>query len=344
MRLISLSLFRYILRRLVFLVFLILGVSLLVFLISHLVPADPVVAFVSQRNMSDPEVVAAFKAKWGLDQPLYMQYLIYVKSLMHGDLGVSIRTHRPVLTDLAEYFPATIELATFATIIAIVFGMIFGVISATMRNSFIDQILRAISVLGVSAPSFWVALVFLYVFYFRLGMAAGPGRLSSRIAAPLAITHLYLLDALLQRQWQTALDVFRHLLLPGIVLGLFTMGLITRTTRSSLLEVLSKDYIRTARAKGLMELFVILRHALGNAMIPVITVIGLGFGNLLGGTVLVETIFAWPGIGQYAFQSAHSLDFPSIVGVSLLIAVNYVVINLIIDLIYGVIDPRVRYD
>ena len=326
------------------LVFLILGVSLLVFLISHLVPADPVVAFVSQRNISDPEIVAAFKAKWGLDKPLYQQYLIYLKNLLQGDLGISIRTHRPVLTDLGEYFPATIELAVFATIFAVIFGLAFGIISATMRNSFVDQFLRAISVLGVSAPSFWVALVFLYLFYFRLGIAAGPGRLSARVAAPQALTHLYVLDALLQGQWQVALDAFRHLLLPGIVLGLFTMGLITRTARSSLLEVLSKEYIRTARAKGLAEVFVILRHALGNAMIPVLTVIGLGFGNLLGGTVLVEMIFAWPGIGQYAFQSAHSLDFPSIVGVSLLIAVNYVVINLAIDIIYGLIDPRVRYD
>ena len=338
------TILRYLLRRLVLLVFLILGVSLLVFLISHLVPADPVVAFISQRNISDPEIVAAFKAKWGLDLPLYQQYLIYLKNLLHGDLGISIRTHRPVLADLGEYFPATIELAVFATIVAVIFGLAFGIISATMRNSFVDQFLRAISVLGVSAPSFWVALVFLYLFYFRLGIAAGPGRLSARVAAPQAITHLYVLDALLQRQWQVALDACRHLLLPGIVLGLFTMGLITRTARSSLLEVLSKEYIRTARAKGLSEIFVILRHALGNAMIPVLTVIGLGFGNLLGGTVLVEMIFAWPGIGQYAFQSAHSLDFPSIVGVSLLIAVNYVVINLAIDIIYGLIDPRVRYD
>lgn len=324
--------------------FLIIGVSLLVFLISHLVPADPVLAFVSQRNIDDPEVVAAFKAKWGLDKPLYVQYGIYLKNLLRGDLGTSIRTHRPVVTDIAEYFPATIELATFATIIAIVFGLLFGIISATMRNSFIDQILRAISVLGVSAPSFWVALVFLYLFYFQLGWAAGPGRLTSKIVAPPAITKLYILDAVLQKQWNVAFDAFRHLLLPGIVLGLFTMGLITRTTRSSLLEVLSKEYIRTARAKGLSEKFVILRHALGNAMIPVITVIGLGFGNLLGGTVFVETIFAWPGIGQYAFQSAHSLDFPAIVGVSLLIAVNYVAINLVIDIIYGIIDPRVRYE
>jgi len=337
------NLSRYLLRRFVLLIFLILGVSLLVFLISHLVPADPVMAFVSQRNISDPEVVAAFKAKWGLDKPLYQQYLIYLNNLLHGDLGTSIRTHRPVLTDLSEYFPATVELATFATLIAVIFGMVFGVISATMRNSLIDQFLRAVSVLGVSAPSFWVALVFLYVFYFRLGIAAGPGRLSAKIAAPSAITHLYVLDALLQRQWHVAFDAFRHLLLPGFVLALFTMGLITRTTRSSLLEVLSKEYIRTARAKGLTEVFVILRHALGNAMIPVLTVIGLGFGNLLGGTVFVEMIFAWPGIGQYAFQSAHSLDFPSIVGVSLLIAVNYVVINLVIDIIYGAIDPRVRY-
>ncbi len=335
---------RFIARRLLFLVFLILGVSLLVFLISHLVPADPVLAFLSQRNIDDPEIVAAFKAKWGLDKPLLVQYFMYLKNLLRGDLGVSIRTHRPVLQDLAEYFPATLELATFAILLAMFFGVIFGILSATLRNSIIDQLLRAVSVLGVSAPSFWVALVFLFLFYFHLGWAPGPGRLSSRIAAPAGMTNLYVLDAILQGKWDVARDAFQHLLLPGIVLGAFTMGLITRTTRSSLLEVLSKEYIRTARAKGLTESLLIIKHALGNAFIPVITVIGLGFGNLLGGTVLVETIFAWPGIGQYAFQSARSLDFPAIIGVSLLIAVNYVVINLSIDIIYGIIDPRVRYE
>jgi peptide/nickel transport system permease protein len=320
-----------------------IGISLVVFLLSHAVPSDPVVANLSQRNLDNAEMVAEFRAKWGLDQPLHKQYLTYLKNLFHGDLGVSLRTQRPVLDDLLRYFPATIELAVFGMIFAVFFGMIFGIISAIKRNTLTEQILRGVSIFGVSVPSFWLALILLFVFYLILGIAPGPGRVSSRISPPAHITGFFIMDSLAAGDFRLFVDVLRHLILPGACLGMFTMGLITRTTRSSLMEVLSLDFVRTARAKGLRENDVIRRHALGNALLPVVTVIGMGFSNLLSGMVLVETIFSWPGIGQYAFQSAQNLDFPAIVGVSLLIALNHVVINLVIDILYGFLDPRVRY-
>lgn len=315
----------------------------MVFILSHMVPSDPVVANLSQRNMSNPELVEAFRSKWGLDKPLYIQYLLYIKSLLKGDLGISIRTNRPIITDISQYLPATIELAFFAMITASIFGILFGIISATKRNSVIDQILRTISVIGVSIPSFWFALIMLFVFYYKLGWVPGPGRISSFIELPASITNFYVFSSILQGNWVVAVDSLKHLILPTIVLGAFSMGLITRTTRANLLEVISTDYIRTAKAKGLPEGLIIVRHALGNALIPVITVIGIGLSNLLGGMVLVETIFAWPGIGQYAFQSVVTLDFPAITAVALLIAVNYLFVNLVIDILYGVIDPRVRF-
>jgi peptide/nickel transport system permease protein len=320
-----------------------IGISLIVFLLSHAVPSDPVVANLSQRNLANEEMVAAFRAKWGLDKPLYRQYITYLGNLLHGDMGISIRTQRPVFDDLARYFPATVELACLGILFAVIFGILFGVISAIKRNTLTDHLLRGFSVFGVSVPSFWLALIMLFVFYLGLGIAPGPGRISARIALPVHRTGFFTLDALAMGNFPLLLDVMSHLVLPGICLGMFTMGLITRTTRSNLLEILSQDYIRTAHAKGLREGDVIRKHALGNALIPVVTVIGVGFGNLLSGMVLVETIFAWPGIGQYAFQSAQNLDFPAIMGVSLLIALNYVIINLVIDLLYGFLDPRVRY-
>jgi peptide/nickel transport system permease protein len=334
---------RYLLRRVLLLFFLMIGISLVVFLLSHAVPSDPVLANLSQRNLDNEEMVAAFRAKWGLDQPLYKQYLTYLNNLIHGDMGISIRTQRPVGDDLFRYFPATIELAIFGMLFAVIFGMLFGVISAIKRGAITEQVLRGVSIFGVSVPSFWFALILLYLFYVTLGIAPGPGRVSPRISPPVHWTGFCVSDALALGTWRRFWDVLRHLMLPGMCLGMFTMGLITRTTRSSLLEVLSLDFIRTARAKGLREQEVIREHALGNALLPVVTVIGMGFSNLLSGMVLVETIFAWPGIGQYAYQSAQNLDFPAIVGVSLLIALNHVVINLAVDILYGLLDPRIRY-
>lgn len=333
---------KFIGKRLVYLVIMLFGVATLVFILTKLVPGDPVTANLSQRALGDPQIVAAYKAKYGLDQPIIVQYVYYMKNLLHFDLGTSIRTNNAVLSELARCYPATIELAVFAIILATLFGILFGVISAIKRNSILDQIVRAISVTGVSLPSFWFALLVLYFFYYKLQILPGPGRLGNAFSAPQTVTGFFVIDSLLEGDIPKTLDALRHLILPGTVLAAFTMGLITRTTRSNLLDVMSTDYIRTARAKGLSNVRLIIHHALGNALIPVLTVIGLGFGNLLGGMVLVETIFNWPGVGQFAYQSVLSNDYPSIIGVALLIALNYMIINTVVDILYGIIDPRVR--
>ncbi|WP_178626419.1 ABC transporter permease subunit [Frisingicoccus sp.] len=335
---------KFIGKKLLYLLIMLIGVATLVFILTKLVPGDPVVANLSQRSLNDPEVVAAYKAKYGLDQPIPVQYVMYMKNLLKLDLGTSIRTNKPVLSELSRCYPATIELALFAIIIAAIFGILFGIISAIRRNSIVDQIVRAISVTGVSIPSFWFALLVLYLIYYKLHLLPGPGRLSNSFSSPATVTGLYVIDSLLEGDIPKALDAVSHLILPGTVLAAFTMGLITRTTRSNLLDVMSTDYIRTAKAKGLGRAALIVRHALGNALIPVLTVIGLGLGNLLGGMVLVETIFNWPGVGQFAYESVLSNDYPAIIGVALLIALNYMVINTIVDILYGVIDPRVRCD
>ena len=334
---------RFLLRRLVFVCFLIIGVTFLVFMISHLVPSDPIASNMSPNAMSDPVAVAAYKARWGLDKPLMEQYFIYLSNLLRGDLGTSIRTGNPVISDLKQFLPATLELSIMAMLIAVLFGITFGIISAVYRNKPFDYLVRTISISGVSIPNFWFALVMLLLFYSKWQLFPGGGRVSSRISAPKGGTGLYVLDALISGNWALLNDALSHLILPAIVLGFFTMGLISRQTRSNLLEVSSLDYIRTAKAKGLSQRQIVLRHALGNALIPVITVMGMGFSNLLGGMVFVEKIFSWPGIGQYAYLSATTLDFPAICGVSLLIAMVNVLLNLLIDILYGVIDPRVRY-
>ncbi len=335
---------RYIARRLGLMLILLFGVSILVFLISHLVPSNPEAANLSQTALNDPEIVEAYRAKWGLDKPLWEQYGIYMKNiLVNQDLGISIRTGRPVLDELKQYFPATLELSVFAMLIAIVLGVSFGVISAIFQNSPVDQILRTLSVSGVSLPSFWFALLMMNLFCSVLGLFPSGNRFDPRLFDPTGGSGLYVVDAISWGNWPLLGDVLAHLFLPALVLGFFTMGLITRQTRSNLLEVMSSDYIRTARSKGMREGRVVWRHALGNALVPVITVSGMGFCNLLGGMVFVEKIFSWPGIGQYAYLAATNLDFPAICGVSLLIAFTYVVVNLIIDILYGVIDPRIRY-
>ncbi len=277
-------------KRLAYLVVMLFGVATLVFILTKMIPGDPTVANLSQRALNDPEVVAAYKAKYGLDQPIFVQYVLYIKNLLKFDLGTSIRTNKPVLAELARCYPATIELALFAILLAAVFGILFGVISAIRRNSILDQAVRAVSVTGVSIPNFWFALLVLYFFYYKLHIFPGPGRLSNSFSAPATVTGLYVLDSLLEGNIPKAMDALSHLILPGTVLAAFTMGLITRTTRSNLLDVMSMDYIRTARAKGIGRVGLIVRHALGNALIPVLTVIGLGLGNLLGGMVLVDPL------------------------------------------------------
>jgi peptide/nickel transport system permease protein len=333
---------RFIIRRLILVVPLLIGVTLVTFIISQTVPSDPVNAALGQSAVANPEIVAAFRAKWGLDQPPYMQYLTYFTNLLQGDLGTSISTHNSVTEDLARYLPATIELATTAIILTVLVGVPFGIISAVKRNTWIDQGSRVLSLIGVSAPVFWLALLGLYVFYAWLGWLPGPGRLDIGLEPPPHVTGLYTVDALLAGDLPLFFNALSHLILPSLVLACYSMGLITRMTRSAMLDVLSEDYIRTARSKGLHELRVILHHSFRNALIPTITVLGLAYGNLLSGTVLTETIFSWPGIGQYAYDASVRLDFPAIMGVTMLIAFIFIGVNLVVDICYVFLDPRLR--
>lgn len=335
-------LYRYFFRRLVFVVPLLLGITVVSFLIANAIPADPINANLPQSQLNNPEIVAAFRAEWGLDKPLHEQYLTYLGNLLQGNLGRSIKTRQPIAEDIARFLPATIELATTATILGVLIGVTFGVISAVWRNSLLDFFVRTVGLTGVSVPVFLLALLGLTIFHVQLGWVAGPGQLGARIPDPPKVTGLMTIDAALAGQWNTLADAISHLILPSMVLALYMAGIISRVTRSSMLEVLSQDYMRTARSKGLREQIVVLRHGLSNALIPVVTVIGLSYGNLLAGAVLTESIFAWPGIGRYMFRASTSQDFPAIMGVSLLIALIYVVVNFIVDLLYYFLDPRIR--
>jgi peptide/nickel transport system permease protein len=306
------------------------------------VPGDPAAANLGQRAIDDPVAVQAFREHYGLDKPLPQQYGTYLWRLVHGDLGESQQTHSPVRHDLGEFIPATAELAVLSILVAIVVGISLGVIAAVKRNRLTDHVLRVVSLGGVSMPTFWIALVALYVFFFRLAWLPGTGRLDPVVTPPPHHTGLYTIDAAISGQWATARDAFGHLILPALVLAAYNVGLLTRYTRSAVLEVLSNDYVRSARAKGMTERIVIVRHVLRAALPSVVTVVGLAFANVMTGAVLVENIFSWPGIGQYAYHSATTLDLPAIMGVSLFVAVVYIVVNFLVDVLYGVIDPRIR--
>ena len=336
-------LFQYLIRRLLFAIPLVLGITVVAFLIANAIPADPINANLPQSALNNESLVAAFREKWGLDQPLHVQYLTYLGNLLRGDMGVSIRTNQPVLDDIRQFLPATVELATTAILVGLLLGVTFGVVSAVWRNSPLDYLVRVVALVGVSFPVFLLALIGLTVLHAQLGWTAGPGRLGFLVSRPPHLTGLYTVDALVAGQWSTLRDAAWHLVLPSLVLGLYVSGIIARITRSSLLEVLNTDYVRTARAKGQLEVFVIMRHGLSNALIPVVTLLGVLYGNLLAGAVLTEAIFAWPGIGRYAYRASTSQDFPAIMGVSMLIALIYVVANFIVDLLYFFIDPRIRY-
>jgi peptide/nickel transport system permease protein len=333
---------RFLLRRVAAGVLLCLGVTLVSFLLTQAVPGDPVTANLGQQAAEDPEAVAAFRAKHGLDKPLPQQYLIYLGNLVTGDLGESQQTHQPVAADLAEKVPATLELAFAAGIIALVLGVGLGMVAALNRDRWPDQVLRVLSLSGVSMPTFWLALVAYYFVSFRFGLLPAGGRLPPGMADPEHLTGVFTLDALLTGNWPAFFGALSRLLLPALVLAAYTVGVLLRYTRTAVLEVMGNDYIRAAQAKGLSQWTLVRRHLLRPALVSVITVAGLAFANLLSGTVLVEKIFSWRGIGEYAFTSALALDLPAIMGVSLVVAIVYVVINLIVDLLYGVIDPRIR--
>jgi peptide/nickel transport system permease protein len=336
------SLIQYALRRILFIIPLLIGITIVSFIIANAVPADPINANLPPSQLNNEEMIAAFRAHWGLDKPAVEQYLTYLGNLLQGDFGVSIKTHQPIAEDIAKFLPATIELATNATILGVLIGVGLGIASAVWRNRPIDFISRALAVTGVSVPVFVLALAFLSLFHARLGWAAGPGRLDFTMDDPPLTTGMFTVDAFISGRMDIFGNALAHLILPSLVLALYVAGLISRVTRSSMLEVMGMDYMRTARAKGVRELLVVMRHGLSNALVPIVTVIGLSYGNLLSGAVLTESIFAWPGIGRYMFRASTSQDFPAIMGVSLLIAFIYVMVNLVVDILYYFLDPRLR--
>lgn len=332
---------RYVVSRLGLSVVMALLATLVIFLIANTVPGDPVLAQLGDVAASNKEFVAAWRAKYGLDLPLWERYFVFLKGLVHGDLGISIASQRPVLDDIEQFAPATLELASAGFLLALVVGIPLGIIAAVRRDSWIDHLARLVSLVGVSSPTFWLAFIMLALFYGGLQIAPGPGRLDPIAFPPPTVTGLYLADTALAGDWAAFRQALAHLILPSLVLAAATLGLLTRTTRASMLESMQQDYVRMARAKGLSEWRVILGHVLPNALIPVVTLGGLAYANLLTGAVMTETVFSWPGLGRYTFRSAAALDFPAIMGITLIVAVAYLVINLLIDISYALMDPRV---
>ena len=330
----------FLLRRIVGIAAVMIGVSVITFAISHVIPADPAVAALGD-HASDAQV-AAFRAEYHLDRPLPEQYATYVVGILHGDLGKSIRTRRAVADDLADSFPATLELSFAALAVSLLVGIPAGIWSAIYRGRLPDVIVRIAALAGGSLPVFWLGLIVIGLGYYQLGWFPGGGRLDTFVSPPPTRTGLYVIDSLLALDLDALRSSLIHLVLPSLTLGYFSTAVIARMTRSSMLEVLGQDYMRTARAKGLAERIVVLRHGLRNALIPTVTIIGLTFGSLLSGAVLTETIFSWPGLGRYATASAISLDFPAVLGVTLLAAIVYPVANLAVDVAYYWLDPRIQ--
>ena len=331
---------RFVVRRIGGLFFVMIGVSILTFFLAQVVPVDP--AATALGSNAREEQIEAYRKQMGLDQPAVVQYATYVKRLVGGDLGQSIRTRRPVIDDLRDFLPATIELTLAAMLITVIFGLPLGIIAGLRRNTLIDAGARIVSLIGGAMPIFYIGLGLLGIFYRQLQWLPGPGRLDSTLTPPDHVTGLFVVDALLTTNWEALGNAVAHLVLPGITLGFYSTAVLLRMTRSSVLEVLGQDYVRTAHAKGLNERLVVGRHIFKNALPPILTIIGILFGSLLSGAVLTETIFNWPGIGRYATTSVTTLDYPAVMGVTLVAAVIYPLVNTLVDIGYSVIDPRVR--
>jgi ABC-type dipeptide/oligopeptide/nickel transport system permease component len=348
---------RYIFRRLLSVVPTLIGVTFVIFMFQRLIPGDPAVAMLGEH--ANPENVAAIREQLGLNRPVFLdrealhegnigkffdtQYLKYMSKVIRLDLGTSIHRRIPVAETLAERFPATVELSLLALFIALIIGIPAGIASASRRGSITDSITMILSLIGVSMPIFWLGLMEIILFGVFLGWLPTGGRLSTGVAIH-EITHLYLIDSLITGNIPGFVDALKHLILPGIALATIPMAIIARMTRSSMLDVLQEDYIRTATAKGLDERIVLFRHALKNAFLPVITIIGIEAGVLMAGAVLTETIFAWPGIGRWVYDAILGRDYPIVQGGTLLIAIIFVFFNLLVDISYAALDPRIHYD
>lgn len=336
--------FTFIIRRIFALPFIILGLITITFFLMHSIPGDPVRLYLGPDVTVRPEVVEALNKQWGFDKPLYVQYLRYIANFICGNLGKSIHTGQPVLSDLLTRLPATLELAVFSFSLVLLVGIPLGVISAAFKNTIIDHTSRVGSLLFLSTPNFWIGLLVIYVFFFRLHILPSPsGRLGILATPPMHITGMYVLDSLLNGDMTALYDSLRHIIAPATVLALGSIGLIVRMLRASMLEILSLNYICTANSKGLTQTRVFFKHALRNALIPTITILAIQIGLLLSGNVLIETVFTWPGIGLYFVESIQWLDYAPVIGTTVMIAAAFVLANLLADVLYAVIDPRIRY-
>jgi peptide/nickel transport system permease protein len=332
---------RYLVKRLLMVIPTLLGVTLITFTLTYLLPGNP--AMVKAGPFATPEYLALVEKEIGLDKPVYIQYWRYLSGVVRGDLGQSSSTGRSVLEDFKQRVPATLELTLASLLIAIVIGIPLAVISAVRRDSLLDHLCRLLGVGGVAMPTFWTGLLLLYVFFYHAGLAPPPlGRLSSGVSPPTAVTGLYTIDSLLTGNFRALSSSLHHLLLPAVTLGFSVMAPLTRMVRATMLEILSSDYIKAAEASGLPRRQIVYGDALRNTLIPVITLIGVIFGFLMGGNVVVELVFGWPGIGNYAVTSLMSKDAQPIQSFVLFVSVIYVMVNLVVDIAYGIADPRIR--
>ncbi len=333
--------FQFILKRIAMVIPTFIGITLLTFALIHLIPGDPIEIRMGERGLS-PEVHAQMKKQLGLDQPLYIQYVDYLQGITQGNLGNSFKNNEPVMTEFLSLFPATVELATFAILFAVIIGIPVGILAAVKRGSVFDHTVMAVSLTGYSMPIFWWGLLLMLVMSVQLDITPVSGRIGAEFWID-NVTGFMLIDSWLSGEPGAFKSAVSHLILPSVVLGTIPLAVISRMTRSSMLEVLGEDYIRTARAKGLAPLRIIIVHALRNALIPVVTVIGLIVGQLLSGAILTETIFAWPGIGKWVIEAIRARDYPVVQGAVLIIATIIIVVNLFVDLMYGVVNPRIRH-
>jgi peptide/nickel transport system permease protein len=331
----------YIIKRLLQIIPVVLGVTLIAFTLIHIAPGDPVRTMLGQH--ASQQEIDEIRAKYGLDQPLFVQYFIWLGDVLRGDLGRSILSHEQVTIEIASRFPNTIELALAAMIFAIIIGVIAGIISATKQYSIADYSVMGIALFGISMPVFWLGIMLMMIFGVFLGWLPIGGRIDLLIPYQ-RITGFMVFDSIITANGAALISVLRHLILPAIALGTIPMAIIARTTRSSMLEIMRQDFIRTERAKGLPERTVIYKHALRNAMVPVVTVIGLNFGLLLSGAILTETVFSWPGVGRLVVDSVYARDYPLVIGCILIFSLVFVIVNLITDIMYTYIDPRIHYD
>ena len=317
------------------------GLLLVTFVISRMLPADPVLAIVSDH--ASEEVIAAARVKLGLNHPLPVQFLIYIWQVMQGDLGISLRTNNPILTDLAHVFPATLELATWGIVIGVLLGVPLGVLGAVRKDSWIDNVIRFIGLVGYSMPIFWLGIMGLLIFYAKLDWLPGPGRLDfgyEDMVTP--ITGIMTIDTLWNGDTEMFWNAVSHLILPAALLGYYSLAYISRMTRSLMLSQLRQEYVLTARVKGVPERRIIWKHAMGNIMVPLLTVIALSYGNLLEGSVLTETVFTWRGIGLYITDSIFGQDLPAVMGGTIVVGFVYILINTLTDVLYRFLDPRAR--